>query len=253
MFKTDWKHKFQISNNLEIIDEVFSGNSMGICLEFKKDTNLIVHFKPLNETFKVSIHNLSTAVLINFERDLIDEDDIEYALDIMSLFNKFPQFHITDSFKIEQLKRVIHLLEAEYNSDSASYIMLKTLLKVLMLHFIRYQNNDFLEQDLNQKRVFQFLELMEMHFLDETNTKFYAEEIGISTKRLNQILTQKLHLTAKQIIQQRQITEAKRQLIRSDISSKELAFKLGFDSQSSFSRFFKKNVGVSPMSFKKHH
>ncbi|MBU2928747.1 helix-turn-helix domain-containing protein [Winogradskyella psychrotolerans] len=253
MHRTDWKHKFQISNNFETIEGILSGNSMGICFEFKQDASLCVHFKPLNETFKVDIHKLENATLLNFERDLIDEDDIEYALDIMTLFNKYPQWVVTNTSEIEQLKKVIHLLEDEYQSDAASYIMLKTLLKVLMLHLIRYQNDGFLEQDLNQKRVFQFLELMETHFLNETNSSFYAETIGVSSKRLNQILKEKLNLTAKQIIQQRQITEAKRRLVRSEISPKELAFELGFDSQSSFSRFFKKNVGVSPSTFKKHH
>ena len=129
--------------------------------------------------------------------------------------------------------------------------MLKTLLKVLLLHLIRYQNDGFLEQDLNQKRVFQFLELMETHFLNETNPKFYAHEIGIGLKRLNQILKEKLNLTAKQVIQQRQITEAKRKLVRSEVSTKELAFELGFGSLSSFSRFFKKKVGVNPSVYKR--
>ena len=253
MHRTDWKHKFQISNNFETIEGILSGNSMGICFEFKQDASLCIHFKPLNETFKVDIHKLENTTLLNFERDLIDEDDIEYALDIMTLFNKFPQCVVTNPSEIEQLKKVIHLLEDEYQSDAASYIMLKTLLKVLMLHLIRYQNDGFLEQDLNQKRVFQFLELMETHFLNETNSSFYAETIGVSSKRLNQILKEKLNLTAKQIIQQRQITEAKRRLVRSEISPKELAFELGFDSHSSFSRFFKKNVGVSPSTFKIHH
>lgn len=38
---------------------------------------------------------------------------------------------------------------------------------------------------------------MEIHFLEKTNTSFYADEIGISSKRLNQILKEKLNLRAK--------------------------------------------------------
>ena len=192
----------------------------------------------------------SKGVLLNFERDLIDEDDIEYSLDVMSLFNKYPKFQIKDVKKVEQVKKLIELLKEEYYSDTVSYIMLKTLLKVLLLHLIRYQNNELLPQDIQQKRVFQFLELMEINFLNETSAEFYANKLGISTKRLNQVLQEKLSLTAKQVIQQRQITEAKRKLIKSEITTKELAFVLGFESISSFSRFFKKNVGVSPTVFK---
>ncbi|APA66162.1 helix-turn-helix domain-containing protein [Maribacter sp. 1_2014MBL_MicDiv] len=245
-----WKTKIKIDLNFDTKTELLSGNSMGIYFEFYSVNNIIVHFKPLNELFKNSVYTGNSGVLLNFERDLIDEDDVEYALDVMSLFNKYPQLNIRSEKEVTQVKKLIEMLKGEYFGENVSYIMLKTLLKVLLLHLIRFQNNELLPQDIHQKRVFQFLELMEINFLNETNAEYYADQLGISTKRLNQVLQEKLNLTAKQVIQQRQITEAKRKLIRSEITTKKLAFDLGFESISSFSRFFKKNVGVSPTAFK---
>ncbi|WP_321827614.1 helix-turn-helix domain-containing protein [Maribacter dokdonensis] len=245
-----WKTKIKIDLNFDTKTVLLSGNSMGIYFEFYSVNNIIVHFKPLNELFKNSVYTGNSGVLLNFERDLIDEDDVEYALDVMSLFNKYPQLNIRSEKEVAQVKKLIEMLRDEYFGENVSYIMLKTLLKVLLLHLIRFQNNELLPQDIHQKRVFQFLELMEINFLNETNAEYYANQLGISTKRLNQVLQEKLNLTAKQVIQQRQITEAKRKLIRSEITTKELAFDLGFESISSFSRFFKKNVGVSPTAFK---
>ena len=240
------KDKILILEQFKSNNELLSGNSMGIYFEQNSEIGLLVHFKPLNEVFKKEVFNDNPGTMVNFERDLIDEDDIEYALDVMFLFNRYPQFSVRKPSEIGQIHKLLLLLKEEFYNDSASYIMLKTLLKVLLLHLIRYQNDGFLQQDLHQKRVFRFLELMETHFLQEPNATFYAHELGISVKRLNQILKDKLRMTAKQIIQQRQITEAKRRLVKSEISVKELAFELGFDSMSSFSRFFKKNVGVNP-------
>ncbi|MFV1449512.1 helix-turn-helix domain-containing protein [Maribacter sp. HS] len=245
-----WKTKIKIDLNFDTKTVLLSGNSMGIYFEFYSVNNIIVHFKPLNELFKNSVYTGNSGVLLNFERDLIDEDDVEYALDVMSLFNKYPQLNIRSEKEVTQVKKLIEMLKDEYFGENVSYIMLKSLLKVLLLHLIRFQNNELLPQDIHQKRVFQFLELMEINFLNETNAEYYANQLGISTKRLNQVLQEKLNLTAKQVIQQRQITEAKRKLIRSEITTKELAFDLGFESISSFSRFFKKNVGVSPTAFK---
>ncbi|MBF8149412.1 AraC family transcriptional regulator [Winogradskyella sp. F6397] len=253
MNKEHFSKNFQIIENFRNNSALLSANSMGIYFEFNSESNLKVHFKPLNEVFNTDGFTNNKGILLNFERELIDEDDIEYALDVFSLFNKYPQFEITEASKIKQISNVFQLLKNEFYSNEMSHIMLKTLLKVLLLHLIRYQNNNFLKQDLNQKRVFQFLELMEKHFLENTKASFYANEIGISLKRLNQILKEKLNLTAKQIIQQRQITEAKRRLVRSKITTKELAFILGFDSISSFSRFFKKHIGVSPSAFRQQH
>ncbi len=245
-----WKTKIKIDLNFDTKTVLLSGNSMGIYFEFYSVNNIIVHFKPLNELFKNSVYTGNSGVLLNFERDLIDEDDVEYALDVMSLFNKYPQLNVRSEKEVAQVKKLIEMLKDEYFGENVSYIMLKTLLKVLLLHLIRFQNNELLPQDIHQKRVFQFLELMEINFLNETNAEYYANQLGISKKRLNQVLQEKLNLTAKQVIQQRQITEAKRKLIRSEITTKELAFDLGFESISSFSRFFKKNVGVSPTAFK---
>lgn len=248
--KESWRNKIQLVQNATNAVTMLSENSIGIYIKTEVDNEVLIYLKPLNETFEATLFSDGEGILINFERDLIDEDDIEYALDVMSLFNKNPLIAITTIPEINQIRQVVALIEEEFNTQKASYIMLKTLLKVLLLQLIRFQNNGFLKQDLNQKRVFQFLELMETTFLKETNASYYASVIGISVKRLNQILQEKLSRTAKQIIQQRQITEAKRQLIRSQVTTKELAFMLSFDSVSSFSRFFKKNVGVSPSDFR---
>lgn len=248
MHTTAWKNKFQILPKLQGREALFSENSLGLFFECPSQQQLIVHFKPLNETFKEGVGG--KGILIIFERSLIDENDIEYALDVMSLFNKQPKLELTKEADVKTVQTLVQLLEYEFYGDATSYIMLKSMLKVLLLHLIRYQNHRFLEQDLNQKRVFQFLELMETHFLEATDAEFYAEQIGISTKRLNQILKAKLKATAKQIIRQRQLTEAQRILVRGDITIKELAYKLGFDSISSFSRVFKKHFGVSPSEFR---
>lgn len=242
--------KFLICNTLKENTRLLSGNAFGIFFTHDVDEICQVFFKPLNDSFSKLAYNYKNGILINFERELIEEDDIEYALDIMTLFNQSEFITIHDFYQTQKIYRVITMIRDEFKQDNASYIMIKTLLKVLLLHLIRFKNDRLLNQDLNQNRVYQFLELMESSFLSEQKTQFYANRIGISEKRLNQILKEKLNLTAKQIIQQRQITEAKRQLTKSDISVKELAFMLGFESLSSFSRFFKKTTGLSPSEYK---
>ncbi|SIQ58774.1 hypothetical protein [Maribacter ulvicola] len=74
-----WKTKIKIDLKLDAKTELLSGNSMGIYFEYDLDKTLIVHFKPLNEVFGGGALLGTRGILINFERDLIDEDDIEYA------------------------------------------------------------------------------------------------------------------------------------------------------------------------------
>jgi len=114
MSKHVWNTKIQIIQQFDNSTEMLSDNSMGIYFEFNSEALLIVHFKPLNEVFECKIFNDNKGVLINFERDLIDEDDIEYALDVMSIFNKYPQFHIREIHQINQVQQLIGLLKEEF-------------------------------------------------------------------------------------------------------------------------------------------
>lgn len=249
----NWTHKIKISNGFHQETEMLSDNAFGIYIAFKNTNTTNVSFKPLNDVFPDDIINTKDGILINFERELIEEDDIEYALDIMSLFNNTKKLYLQQEVQSIKIKKVLELITEEFNNLNSSYIMMKTLLKVLMLDLIRFQNKQFIPQDHHQKRVFHFLEMMETYFLKHTKGDFYATEMGISEKRLNQILKEKLNLTAKQIIQQRQITEAKRRLVKSEITIKELSFILGFDSLSSFSRFFKKITNTTPSNYRLQH
>ncbi|WP_225872327.1 helix-turn-helix domain-containing protein [Pedobacter frigidisoli] len=75
--------------------------------------------------------------------------------------------------------------------------------------------------------------------------------MGISSKRLNQILKEKLNKTGMQIIHDRIILEVKRKIIHSELTIKEIAYDLGFSDRPYFSRFFKKQTQQTPEAFQK--
>jgi len=55
---------------------------------------------------------------------------------------------------------------------------------------------------------------------------------------------------ALEIIHERLLTEAKRQLIYTQLSAKEIGYKLGFKDPGYFSRFFSRKSGIAPGKFK---
>ncbi|WGQ11553.1 helix-turn-helix domain-containing protein [Pedobacter gandavensis] len=201
------------------------------------------------------VHQLNKAgkngELISFKRDMLEEEDKEFLLDLFKIFNvqgEFSCLRLNETAAAE-LSGIFSLLEKEYANHSIT--MVKALLKVFLLKLIQVKEHDFTSQDIHQKRVYEFLMLLESNYQQVRNTDFYAGKLGISSKRLNQILKEKLDKTGMQLIHDRIILEAKRSIIHSEITIKEIAYELGFSDRPYFSRFFKKQTGQTPEEFQK--
>jgi len=85
------------------------------------------------------------------------------------------------------------------------------------------------------------------------NADYYAGKMNITYKHLNIVCKEVINTTAKQFIDEFVILEAKRNLINSNIKSTELAYLLGFEESTNFTKYFKKHTGLTPNSFKKEH
>lgn len=92
--------------------------------------------------------------------------------------------------------------------------------------------------------------LVESHFKTEHSVSFYADKLFKSPKTLSNTFA-KLNTSPLQIIHERIILEAKRLLIYTDKTAKEIAYDIGFDDASHLSRLFKKHTSFSPSEFKK--
>jgi len=80
-------------------------------------------------------------------------------------------------------------------------------------------------------------------------TSDYAAELSVTPDHLNRVVKSLIGKTAKEVIQSRIILAAKRMIYFSDLSTKEIGYKLGFSEPANFSAFFKKCTGVAPSRF----
>ncbi len=202
------------------------------------------------------VHQLNKAgkngELISFKRAMLEEEDKDFLLDLFRIFNVQGEFSCLrlDADSASALGDIYRIMEQEYTKEN-NFEMMKALLKVLLLKLISVKQLEFPGHDVHQKRVYEFLMLLESNFHTVTNIDFYAGKLGISSKRLNQILKEKLDKTGTQILHDRIILEAKRRMIHTDVTIKEIAYDLGFSDRPYFSRFFKKQTGQTPEEFQK--
>jgi AraC family transcriptional regulator, transcriptional activator of pobA len=217
-----------------------------------REKKYFIYLIPPFRSIHVSLNN-KTGYLIAFTREYLEEDDKEYSLDVFNVFNiqgRYSKIEL-DNVTRDILDRIHFLMSNEYNNSSGTYLVMKSLLKVFLLNLIRLKRSTFLDQDVDQKRVYQFCQLIDGNYFKERKSGFYARKLNISEKRLNQILAKKMNKSVTQLIHNRLILEAKRKLIASEITIKEIAYELNFKDHSYFSRFFKKQTGMTPEEFKK--
>lgn len=94
-----------------------------------------------------------------------------------------------------------------------------------------------------------FEALVEKHFLTIKSPSQYADMLNISPKHLNRIAQAVAGKTATDIIQQRLLLEAKKELLLHRDNFAEIAAHLGFEDYAYFSRVFKNRTGETPSAF----
>ena len=144
--------------------------------------------------------------------------------------------------------------EFDNEKDSVQADILMNYIRLLLLHFIREQislpvfRNQSDNQDFELVRAFEYM--LEQHYNSSPQVAYYCQSLNVTEKRLQTATRNILDRSPKEIIKDRIVLEAKRLLVYSSDSVKEISFRLGFDEPTNFTKFFKKSTGKSPMDFR---
>ncbi|MGV9011111.1 MAG: helix-turn-helix domain-containing protein [Flavobacteriales bacterium] len=97
-----------------------------------------------------------------------------------------------------------------------------------------------------------FLGDVERDFLTERRVAAYADRYAITADHLSDLLRDSIGRSAMTVLQDRLILEAKRLLLHSAMSVKEVGYALNLEDPAYFSRMFKKATGHTPMGYRDH-
>jgi len=96
-----------------------------------------------------------------------------------------------------------------------------------------------------------FKNLIETNYINNRLPKYYAELLYITPNHLNALCNDLLGIPAGEVIRNRVVLEAKRLLINPQLGITEVANHLNFADNSYFTKFFKKQAGITPEEFRK--
>ncbi|WP_118972180.1 AraC family transcriptional regulator [Taibaiella koreensis] len=97
----------------------------------------------------------------------------------------------------------------------------------------------------------QFRKLVEQHYASMHLPKDYAAQLYITPNHLNALCNELLGKPAGEVIRDRILLEAKRLLVNASVHINEIAWQLHFADNSYFTKFFKKQTGITPEAFRK--
>ena len=103
------------------------------------------------------------------------------------------------------------------------------------------------------ERFRRFRLLLEAEFPRWHGVKDYAGALALSEKSLTRASLEVAGLSAKQYVMRRIALEAKRLLAHSELPVATIADRLGFDEATNFVKFFKRECGMAPKSFRQLH
>lgn len=143
-------------------------------------------------------------------------------------------------------------IQKELADDNGLATLIQSRTSVIASILSKEVEKTILDETKNpySSRLVQFQELIDTHFREEKNIAFYAEKLHISSSQLSKICRYYLSASPTELIHQRTVLEAKRLLKSTDLSIKEIAFKLGFADAPYFTNFFKKSTGMNPRDFR---
>lgn len=158
------------------------------------------------------------------------------------------------NIELEILQTTWKMASLEFEmQDNLQQEMLQMMLKRILILCTRLykQQNTFENLDSTQNdlvREFNFL--VEQHFKTKHSVSDYAAMLFKSPKTITNTFRKIGKKTPLQYIQERLMLESRRLLAYTSIDISDIAYELGFIDLQSFSRFFKKQQGISPREFR---
>ncbi|MGV2986128.1 4-hydroxyphenylacetate catabolism regulatory protein HpaA [Vibrio sp. E150_011] len=160
----------------------------------------------------------------------------------------------TDIHAQSSLVSLFERLALEQDSERfMSEIACQATLQLILIEIMRLANDRPIHTSFRSADVHvfnRFNQLIEEYYKAHWTLPQYAESIGLTTARLNDICRRVSGLASKKLVADRVMQEARRLLLLTALSVQEIAFELGYQDPAYFARFFKKNEGQTASNFR---
>ena len=153
-----------------------------------------------------------------------------------------------NKFELNQLRVLFQNINTfRENKDVLPGLVYSLVQLVQQIHMGTQAENGFAPKEQITRK---FKTLIARHFIESKEVSFYAGLLHITPKYLSEVTISVTDKSAKELINEHILLEAKSLLKQTDMTVSEIAYWLGYDEASYFVRFFGKNAGKTPMEYR---
>ncbi|AMO58393.1 hypothetical protein GZ77_19270 [Endozoicomonas montiporae] len=149
-----------------------------------------------------------------------------------------------------ELGMLFSILVRENRKSKPDWDLQESLLSSFLYYLAGYASDGVSDNELKDERVGRLLFCIDQHFRQERKTGFYASQLNLTGKRVNELAQKYLGKTVTTLIHDRIILEAHRELAFTTKTVTTIAIELGYEDPSYFCRFFRRVTGESPAAFR---
>jgi AraC family transcriptional regulator, transcriptional activator of pobA len=224
--------------------------------EVKADT---IYFLTPEQVHDLQLEKGAEGYVLLFTPDFT----MEYGLSLQFIENTgfffrcddLAPFHIPKDVDSSNLEHLVHHIRDEFNGSSPYYLdAIGSWLKLFLLECKRLsmQVSQSPEPRTSTRAVLvkQFRDQLESNYNRWHKVADYARELHITPNYLNEVLSIETGTSAKDFILDRIMLEAKRFAGFAELSAKEVAYTLGFEDPSHFSKLFRQHQDKSFTDFR---
>jgi AraC-like DNA-binding protein len=151
---------------------------------------------------------------------------------------------------VYELTYIIENSISNEKNNNGNIEVIKNLFRAVLIKLKPYFQEPQFEGKTFSNLIYKFIEILNINYKSKRELSFYAERLFVNEKYLSQLLKKKLGKTARQLVTDMVIMEAKILLDEQVLSVKQIACQLNFENPFHFSSFFKKYSGLAPKSYR---
>lgn len=218
--------------------------------------NQVIFCTPLNYIHIPKNQKGLLSIIFNREFYCIRDNDEEVSCNGFLFYGSSHPITITlDKKELEDFSMIYEIFKEEFEHRNQSQgEMIRAMLKRLIIKGTRLAIKKKMKKTVPNETydlIRKFHILVEKNFKKLHKVNEYADLLYKSPKTLANVFNKYSDTTPLTTINERILLEARRLLLFSDNTSEEIAYELGFNEPSHFSRFFKKNTASTPLNYKK--